>query len=218
VARNPKTASMKDGPAESYDWSGPYAGLSAGSTWGHTNWAYLGDAVYPDYAGYLLGGQAGYNFQRGQFVGGIEVDAGASNARGAAACPIQPLLYNCNDNVGALGSLTARLGYTWGRALFYAKGGWAYGDVTAARTVTFVEPGIPPPAGAGDVGQSANWENGWTVGVGMEFALTDRWSAKAEFMHYEFPQYAFTVAPGVTANASTAGDIVQIGVNYHFRP
>jgi outer membrane immunogenic protein len=116
-----------------------------------------------------------------------------------------------------LGSLAARLGYTWGRALFYAKGGWAYGDVAAARVATVAEPGISVP-GSTDVGHSSNWENGWTVGAGMEFAFTDRWSAKVEYMHYEFPQYAFTVAPGVTANASAGGDIVRIGVNYHFRP
>jgi opacity protein-like surface antigen len=208
---------MKTGPAESYDWSGPYAGLSVGSTWGHTHWTTQGGTVDPDYAGYLLGGQAGFNFQRGQFVGGIEADAGASNARGTAACPNQPLLFNCEDNVGALGSVTARFGYSWGRALFYAKGGWAYGDVTAARTATFVEPGISL-VGVDEVGRSTNWENGWTVGAGMEFALTDRWSAKAEFMHYEFPQYPFAVAQNATANASTAGDVVRIGVNYHFRP
>jgi outer membrane immunogenic protein len=101
--------------------------------------------------------------------------------------------------------------------LFYAKGGWAYGDVTAARTATFVEPGISL-VGVDEVGRSTNWENGWTVGAGMEFALTDRWSAKAEFMHYEFPQYPFAVAQNATANASTAGDVVRIGVNYHFRP
>jgi opacity protein-like surface antigen len=87
----------------------------------------------------------------------------------------------------------------------------------AARTATFAEPGIVV-AGGGNIGRSTNWENGWTAGVGMEFAFTDRWSAKAEYMHYEFPQYAFTVAQGVTANASTTGDIVRIGVNYHFRP
>jgi opacity protein-like surface antigen len=210
----PVKAPMRDGLT---DWSGPYAGLSAGSTWGHTHWTTQGSTVDPDYAGVLLGGQAGYNLQRGRFVGGIEADAGGSNARGTAACPVQPLLYNCEDNVGALGSLTGRFGYTWGRALFYAKGGWAFGDVTAARTATFAEPGIVV-AGGGNIGRSTNWENGWTAGVGMEFAFTDRWSAKAEYMHYEFPQYAFTVAQGVTANASTPGDIVRIGVNYHFRP
>jgi outer membrane immunogenic protein len=118
-----------------------------------------------------------------------------------------------------LGSLAARFGYTWGRALFYGKGGWAFGQVTAATSVNFVDPGVAsPPPGAGNVSRSTNWENGWTVGAGMEYALTDRWSAKAEYMHYEFPGSVFTVAQGATANASTGGDIVRIGVNYHFGP
>jgi hypothetical protein len=37
-------------------------------------------------------------------------------------------------------------------------------------------------------------------------------------MYYGFPQSAFTVAQNVTANATTAGNIVRIGVNYHFNP
>jgi opacity protein-like surface antigen len=214
--RNP----VKARPAEGYDWSGPYVGLSAGSTWGRMHWAFQGATVAPDYAGVLAGGQAGYNFQTGRFVGGIEADAGWSNARGAAACPTQPLLFSCEDDVGALGSLTGRFGYTWGRALFYAKGGWAFGQVTAATSLNFVDPalGLPPPPGGMNVARSTNWESGWTVGAGMEFALTDRWSAKAEYMHYEFPQYTFTVAQNATASATTAGDTVRIGVNYHFRP
>jgi opacity protein-like surface antigen len=216
-ARHPEMA-VKAHPAAGYDWTGPYLGLSAGGTWGGMHWASQGATVDPDYAGILAGGQAGYNFQRGQFVGGIEADAGASNARGAtAACPIQPPLFGCQDDLGALGSLTGRLGYTWGRALFYAKGGWAFGQVTAGTGLNFVDPalGLTPAAGAM---KSTNWENGWTVGGGMEFALTDRWSAKAEYMHYEFPQYAFAVAQNATADATTAGNVVRIGVNYHFRP
>ena len=203
--------------AKSYDWTGPYAGLSAGGTSGRTHWAYQGAAVDPDYAGVLAGGQAGYNLQTGRLVWGVEAEAGWSNGRGAAACPDQPIFLGCTDDLGALGSLTGRLGYTWGRALFYAKGGWAFGDVTAARSLNFVHPGVPVTI-PGGVAQSTNWESGWTTGAGMEFALTDIWSAKAEYLHYEFPQYAFTVGQSVTANAATAGDTVRIGVNYHFLP
>jgi opacity protein-like surface antigen len=214
VAENRARYPVKAVPAaEGYDWTGPYAGLSVGSTWGRTHWT----AVDPDYAGVLAGGQAGYNFQRGKFVWGIEGDAAFSNASGAKPCPVQPLFFSCEDDVGALGSLTARFGYTWGRALFYAKGGWAFGEVTAGTSLNSVNPafGLPPaPAGI----KSTNWENGWTAGVGMEFALTDRWSAKAEYMHYAFPEYAFTVAQNATANAANTGDTVRIGVNYHFRP
>jgi opacity protein-like surface antigen len=218
-ARHPEMA-VKARPAEGHDWTGPYMGLSVGGTWGRTHWAYQGGTTDPDYAGILAGGQAGYNFQRGRFVGGVEADAGSSNARGTAPCPVQPLFFSCQDNIGALGALTARFGYTWGRALFYAKGGWAFGEVTAGTAVNFVDPGVAsPPPGAMNVTRSTIWENGWTVGAGMEFALTDRWSAKAEYMHYEFPRYNFIVAaPNTTASAATTGDIVRIGVNYHFWP
>jgi opacity protein-like surface antigen len=218
---NPGTAtvkdggSLKDGPAEGYDWSGPYAGVSAGSTWGRTHWADQGDPADPDYAGYLIGGQAGYNFQSGRFVWGVEGDAGYSNAQGGKACPSQPDLYYCEDYAGTLGSLTARLGYTWGRALLYAKGGWAFGEVTAGTHLNFMATPLP---GGMQVAHSTNWESGWTLGGGIEFALTNRWSAKAEYMHYEFPQDTFTVAQNVTSNATTSGDTVRIGLNYHFGP
>ena len=210
-ARHPEMAT-KAHPAAGYDWTGPYAGVSAGSTWGGQHWDTNAE---PDFAGVLAGGQAGYNYQTGKFVWGIEGDAGLSNARGAKACPNQPLLFSCQDDVGALGSLTGRFGYTWGRALFYTKGGWAFGEVTAGTSLNFIN--IPVP-GAMNVAQSTSWESGWTVGAGMEYALTDRWSAKAEYMHYEFPQSTFTVAQNATANTTTAGNVVRIGVNYHFKP
>jgi opacity protein-like surface antigen len=217
TAENRARLPVKAIPAEGYDWTGPYVGVSAGSTWGRTHWASQGGTVDPDYAGVLAGGQAGYNFQTGKFVWGIEGDAGLSNAGGAKPCPVQPVLYSCEDDVGALGSLTGRFGYTWGRALFYAKGGWAFGEVTAGTSLNPVNPALgllPAPAGI----KSTNWENGWTAGAGMEFALTNRWSAKAEYMHYAFPQYAFAGAQNAAANATTTGDAVRIGVNYHFKP
>lgn len=214
--RHPDTV-VKARPAEHYDWTGPYAGLSVGSTWGRTHWAFPGATVDPDYGGALVGGQAGYNLQTGRFVFGIEADGGWSNARGTAACPDQPIFLSCIDDVGALGSVAGRLGYTWGRALFYAKGGWGFGEVTAGRNFNFVHPGIAVDV-PGGTAQSTRWESGGTAGAGIEFALTDLWSAKAEFMRHEFPQYAFTVGQSVTANAAATGDTVRIGVNYHFLP
>jgi opacity protein-like surface antigen len=208
VAMNsyPVKGSMKAVPAEAYDWTGAYVGAFAGSTWGRTHWE---TDIDPDYAGVLAGGQAGYNYQK---FGALKPMPACPRGE---TLPHSAVLLSWEDDVGALGPLTARFGYTWGRALFYAKGGWAFGQVTAGSSLNFT---AVPVRGAINVAQSTNWENGWTVGAGMEYALADRCSAKAEYMHYEFPPDAFAVAQNATTNVKTSGDVVRIGVNYHFWP
>ncbi len=224
---NPDTGSLKDdgglkdAPAPEYSWTGPYAGVSAGGTWGTTYWPQGPFPDRMDNAGVLGGGQIGYNYQVGHFVWGAEGFYGASNARGGRGspdCSIDNELVSCNDDVNALGTVTARLGYTYGRALFYGKGGWAFGQVKAGMisnnaayaAASVTSPGVIVP------GSSTNWESGWTVGGGMEFALTDRWSARAEYMHYEFPEKTFTIdGYGDQSDIRVKGDSVMIGVNYH---
>ena len=52
----------------------------------------------------------------------------------------------------------------------------------------------------------------------MEFALTDRWSAKAEYMYYDLGKESYRINNGLVADAETRGSTVRIGVNYHFGP
>jgi opacity protein-like surface antigen len=218
-------SSIKDGPApalwDTYNWTGAYVGASAGRIWGREYWVFRdppNTTVDPDFGGYLFGGQAGYNIQMGRIVVGVEGDYGFSNAKGGKSCP-NGFFFTCEAEADQLASITARLGYAWGRALFYAKGGWAGGEVTAG---TFQNTGGNPLLfiTLSPVTSTSHWANGWTLGGGMEFALTDRWSAKAEYMHYDLGKEAFTtfIAPPLTgiADADTRGDIVRVGINYHF--
>ena len=108
--------------------------------------------------------------------------------------------------------MTARLGYTFGRAVFYAQGrlGLWGGQGRGEHDPV---PGIAP---AVDHGSATIWVNGWTAGGGMEYAFTDRWSVKAEYMHFELGEKAFNLDwMGRTKHASASGDSVQVGVNYH---
>jgi len=73
-----------------------------------------------------------------------------SNARGGRAC-LAGSFIGCEDNVDGLGSLTARLEYAWGRALFYVKGGFAFGELTAREN---------DPSGQTSVASSTKWVNG----------------------------------------------------------
>ncbi len=57
----------------------------------------------------------------------------------------------------------------------------------------------------------------------MEFALTNHWSANAEYMHFDLGKENFRVVQStalnpvqIFADAKTNGDTVRIGLNYHF--
>jgi opacity protein-like surface antigen len=218
-----KSAGMKDAlaaPEYAYNWTGYYLGGAAGITWGREDWftAGLDTRDSPHFSGYLLGGQTGYNVQVGRFVFGVEGDFDFVHARGAHFCNDNPagltfqFFFTCESKVDRLASVAGRAGYTLGRALFYVKGGWAGGDVTV-QTKHNLNFNVPLP-----VNGESKWLNGWTVGTGMEFALTDHWSAKAEYMYYTLGNGDFRIDSGLTADAGAEGNAVRIGVNYHFNP
>ena len=194
IGRVPISAGLLAGPSDVEDWFTPT----------------LGTSDKPEFGGYLFGGQAGYNVQVGRVVVGIEGDYGFANAKGGRSCtPIFPgdtsqFLFTCEAEMDRLALLTGRLGYTWQRALFYVKGGLAVGQATVqtsvnTSTVPLFFTGVPfltPP-----VNGETKWLTGWTLGGGMEFALTDKWSAKAEYMHYDLGSERFAIDPPNVADA-----------------
>lgn len=216
-----RAAGMKDAPVPAvyaYNWTGPYIGAAVGALiWGHEDWRYTSNnATVEDlrFGGSLVGGQVGYNVQFGQTVIGIEADYAWTNAHGGSSCP-NANLFTCEVEKDGIGSVTGRVGYAMGRALFYGKGGLAFGDVTLQ---TRHNAGLAVPPSNTPVNGSSETLVGYTVGGGMEFALTDRWSAKAEYMYYDLGNETFTVDNNLRVDADTRGSTVRIGVNLHLNP
>ncbi len=79
--------------------------------------------------------------------------------------------------------IRGRLGIAWDRVLVYATGGVAFGDINSNIEVNGVD-----AAGVPFFGQRSrsNDRTGWTVGGGIEYALTPNWSVGAEYRYTDF--------------------------------
>ncbi|WP_108002655.1 outer membrane protein [Mycoplana dimorpha] len=150
-----------------FSWTGGYVGLQGGGAWLNGDFSIPGASASEDFNGGLIGGFAGYNFQQGNWVFGVEGDVS----------------YNWNDNnydifgttaeVGTdvSGSVRGRAGYAFDSALIYATAGW-----TATRGFVDV-PGFD---------KETEVFNGWTIGAGADYAFTNNIFGRAEYRYNDF--------------------------------
>lgn len=185
-------------PAPAYNWSGFYAGLNGGGGWGNSWWS-ANSTGFP-LAGGVAGGTAGYNWQTGNIVFGVEGDLDWSGFNGSATTPGCPA--GCSTSDSWLSTVRGRVGYSFGRIMPYITGGLAVGDIRAAT-----------PGFAG--GTAVN--PGWTVGGGIEFALPGNWTARAEYLHVGLGHFDCTACSALPPdNVSLQANVVRAGVDYHF--
>jgi outer membrane immunogenic protein len=183
--------------APAYNWTGFYLGINGGGGWGHSAWT---TTTGFDVSGGMIGGTAGYNWQMGQWVLGVEGDVDWTNFKGntVVGCP-----FGCQTSNSWLATVRGRVGYAFDRFMPYVTGGVAFGDVRA-RTPGF--------AGLSDTNA------GWTVGGGLEFAIYYNWTAKAEYLYVDLGNANCGIACGVVApnNVSFRSNILRAGLNYRF--
>jgi outer membrane immunogenic protein len=211
----------KDGPYTAGPvWTGFYAGAHAGGVWGDVDLKDVNGGVAPgpfsfSASGAFGGGTAGYNFQRGNFVFGVEGDIGYMDLSGSRTIPSSDpaKAQNVTLDGGLYGDIGGRLGYAFAGTLLYAKGGFAFYDGEAKQVTT--KPGYKPTA--------TNTFTGWTVGGGVEHYISRAWSVKAEYLHFDFgtehgAQTSISDAPiGFVYKNSfdVTADSVKVGLNYH---
>ncbi|MFI5012937.1 MAG: outer membrane protein [Hyphomicrobiales bacterium] len=195
--------------------------------------------------GFVGGGQLGYNYQFGVGQGvviGAEADLdyadiGRNRNSGVpytfATTPGTTFFPNTGGGNGGgyLGTVRARLGYAFDRFLVYGTGGLAYGDIGrrggngfAVTQAGFVNPFTGAVVGAttstplGTNGSSSR--AGWTIGGGVEYAVWQNWSVKAEYLYYNLGNgknnTAFAPFFGTTRHNNQDGSIVRVGLNYKF--
>lgn len=141
-----------------FDWTGGYVGGQIG----------YGD-VDTDISGVdddgLIGGlHAGYNWDMGDWVWGVEGDWDLADIDFGSAV----------GDVDNIARLKARIGRDFGRTLVYGTAGGVWAD--------------------GDFGGSSQDDIGWLVGGGIDYAVTDTWIAGGEVLYHEINSFDDTGA------------------------
>ncbi len=192
--------------------------------------------------GFFSGGQVGYNWQfSDRFVAGLEADLQGAGIRGGGGfetltpAAVYPPFFAASSvtvhrTLEYFGTVRGRLGYAvTPTMLLYATGGLAYGGSSTSATVRqSVTPSLLQSAAA----KSDFFDNrvGWTVGGGVESALTGEISAKLEVLYYNLGVandngvplfHSAIVGPGQVGDAiSTStkfqGFVFRGGLNYRF--
>ena len=227
-------------PAAAYNWTGFYVGLNTGLSVDNSGYtlspsgqALTNPFFIPtnplrtdsgnfDGGGFMFGGQLGYNYQAGCFVYGIETDFDvngmndANSVNRALAAPlVKRIIHNVTDDVGYLGTLRGRFGYTAAdRLLIYGTGGLAYGNVSSNSGVLFTS------GGDTYVGSSSAMQAGWTLGAGAEYALNKNLSVKLEYLYVDLGSKSYINAGqplpafSYTTDLDTSMHVIRVGLNY----
>jgi outer membrane immunogenic protein len=171
----------------SFNWLGPYLGLNFGYQWSWLTENGLGGDG--DFRGFAGGAQAGYTWQTGAFVYGVETDLQLSGAEDTFAS------YKFANPW--FGTVRGRAGYALNNVMFYGTLGLAYGG-GRIEVLGLSESKLHP---------------GWTAGAGMEVSLLRDWSARAEYLFVDLADERY----GVTRmDHAFRSSILRFGFNYRF--
>lgn len=216
-------------PFQSYNWTGFYLGAHGGYGWGSTQDVTNSGADRRNLTGGFGGIQAGYNWQAvgSPFVLGIEADASFGEIANSWGGTNQYDPYYGKDNVTGFGTVRGRVGYAFDRLMIYGTGGlaWAVEDhgfgCDAARVA--VTNGCQNKIGGKAFYTTTSQTNlGWTAGGGIEYAVYDKWTVKAEYLYTDLGTNGVSmVDPNYPAaksgrNFNTTFQTVKAGINYRF--
>ncbi|MBD2745100.1 porin family protein [Microvirga sp. BT688] len=171
-----------------FTWTGFYVGVNAGYGWSNDDFDAIDFADDEDDGGFVGGAQVGYNYQIGSFVVGLEGDIQYADFGREGAFDIDgdgpdDGVFESSD---WFGTVRARAGVAFDRALIYATGGFAFADDST----------------------------GWTVGGGLEYAFTNNLSAKIEGLYVNLENDDDFDFDGF--DGETDFGVIRAGLNFRF--
>jgi outer membrane immunogenic protein len=185
-----------------FNWGGWYGGVNFGAGWGN-------DSV----DGVIGGAQIGFNWQMNLWVFGVETDIQGSGMSGSRVVTVSSTAMSESQDLDWFGTLRGRIGYAaWDRWLPYFTIGFAYGGRSVSGTAS----------GGGVSGSySSSWTDvGLAIGLGVDYAINQWWTARLEYLYVNIPgatqTYALTGGTRTVAYSDLDASIFRGALNYRF--
>ena len=184
--------------APPYNWSGFYVGANFGGGWSSGSLNIAGNSPYGGLTEFIGGVQAGYNYQAGHLLFGVEGDIDWASFNH----PTLPVPTLGSVNQKWMSTLAGRVGFVDDRWLVFAKlgGGWVQSDATV---------NLPGSSWSG-----SNTNSGWLVGGGVEYGFKAHWTVKLEYDYLAPSNWTSATVPAVQLNRNL--QMIKAGINYKF--
>jgi outer membrane immunogenic protein len=222
-----------------WSWTGFYIGINGGYGWSNDRHTETSSGSGPLFSamkssGYVVGGHAGFNWQQGMFVGGMEIDATLPKLSGITSLDFTqpPFLESSGSrsfSIDYFGTVRGRVGIVPHQSvLLYATGGLAWAKTTEeAFSITT----LPGSSSSTFSSAPANLF-GFVAGAGAEASLASVGLRdvilRLEYLHYNYgKQPGGTTTSGLTgfpanslsvSNGPLTVDTVRAGISIKFWP
>jgi outer membrane immunogenic protein len=169
-----------------YDWSGFYVGGHVGYLWGRTR--VVDDGVLTESGaptnGIVGGVLAGYNWQTGPLVYGLEGDFGLADARGQGISTSPPVITPNLYHLMWTSHMVGKLGYASGSWLFFVTGGLGVADLDFHEGTAIMGPAL------------LGIYTGFSVGAGIEHAFSRNLIGRLQYIYDDFGSKNYTGLDG----------------------
>jgi len=198
-----------------YDWTGAYVGLQGGYSWTHSQSTYDDStlALYFPIApiaadGFSGGFEGGLNYRVSpNFVVGIEGDVSFANLTDTIPDDAGSDAHGCCQTITSTTDFGANVR---GRA----------GVLVNSHTLLFAAGGLTishakVTASDGNISDEATLY-GWTLGGGVEQAMSDKVSVKVEYLYADTGDHTWFKGEDYSSTSAGNGSTVRAGINLHF--
>jgi len=213
-------------PPAPFSWTGFYIGANLGAA--YHNWKFSDDGapgsafVFPPGTtfwdsnswGVIAGGQIGYNLQYDRYIFGIEGDFNYLNNSASTTNSSGGLPVSAEAKAQWLATVRGRVGMMLSPTFVYVTGGVAFAKFHEAWGAAGF--GLTPPLQQFVIDKV---KTGPIVGVGVEHALDNHWSVKAELLKAWFSSDSATyTTSGSTYRSEFHNGLIigRVGLNFRF--